>query len=649
MPRKEILPSVMGLCVFGVLSCTSPKETDTTVGEFSECDPLDTGLCALPFPSSFFMKENPETATGWQLDFRPGTLPVNYNGVVPDPRYWNERDGFSPLNPIITFFANASVDGVVGHQNLESYLDADVKTIVFDLDTGERIPHFVELDMSHDQDDRRALVIRPVVPMGWGHHIVVGIRHITNTDDMEIAPSSAFLALRDAQKSDDYDVEGRRELYENVIFPALESEGFARSELQLAWDFRIASKESVTGKLRFMRDDMLERLPEGGPTYTITRVENFTAEENAHVVKRIYGKMTVPYYTEIAGKNTLLSRDEHNMPYYMGETERDFTVVVPRSLWEQGVAGPILQYGHGLMGSQGEVKSDYLGEMADRYGYVLIALDWSGMSAKDLDAVMLMIVNEIDRFSIVPERVQQGMVEFVAGLEMISGNLAQDPELTTVDADGNSVSVVDTQTKYFYGNSQGGILGLPYVTISPSIERGVLGVAGAPFSLLLPRSTNFESYFTLLQTMYPDYLEISLWLGMMQVVWDSGEPTGYMDSMHREPFDGVPKNILLQVGIGDTQVNTLGAGILMRGVGGGLVADPSRPVWGLEELPNGTVGSGLVEWDYGYEEPIISVPPVVEDNPHDRVRREFLGQEQLHHFLQTGELVNYCDGHCVGE
>ena len=75
--------------------------------------------------------------------------------------------------------------------------------------------------------------------------------------------------------------------------------------------------------------------------------------------------------------------------------------------------------------------------------------------------------------------------------------------------------------------------------------------------------------------------------------------------------------------------------------------NPVRPVWGLDEATPGETGSGLVEWDYGLEEPFISVPPDKDTDPHGRPRKAFEAQEQLNHFLRTGELLNYCDGPCV--
>lgn len=633
--------------VLSVMGCKTEKEDWIVTGEFSACDPLDEGLCALPFPSTFYMKENAEKPSGWQVDFRQDSLPVNIDGIKAAPDLWNERDGFSPLSPIMTFFDDVSLDGVIGHDNLDAYEDESSLTVIVDVETGERVPHFVELDMSHEQDDRRALVLRPVRPMEWGHRYVVGIRGLKKKDGTAVDVSDAFRALRDDSYTKEYDIEGRRSLYDDIIFPTLEGAGFSRAETQLAWDFVVASKEGVTGKAVAMRDDLLSRLPAGGPPYVIESVETFTPEENEHVAKYIYGVMTVPYYTEEPKAGTLLSRDENGMPMYMGETERDFTIVVPRSLWDEGRSGPILQYGHGLMGSQSEVKGGYLGELANRYGYVLIAVDWTGMSSRDLSAIMMMIIDRVDHFAMIPERSQQGFVEFSAAMQLIGGDLSSDEELMTQDAAGNPVSVVNTEERYYYGNSQGGILGTPYVALATDIDRAVLGVSGGPYSILLPRSVDFNSYFLMFKTMYPDYLEITLWLGLMQTLWDSAEPSGYLDSIHKDPLPGSePKDVLIQVAIGDAQVSTLGAHIQARGIGARLLSSPVREVWGLETAQDGSTGSGLVEWDYGLEEPFTSTPPEQETDPHGRVRKEFESQEQLHHFLQTGELVNFCDGVC---
>ena len=70
----------------------------------------------------------------------------------------------------------------------------------------------------------------------------------------------------------------------------------------------------------------------------------------------------------------------------------------------------LLQYGHGLFGSQSEVESGYLEAEANEYGYILFACDWWGMSELDVPSIALMIGTDISHFSIIPDRLTQGML-----------------------------------------------------------------------------------------------------------------------------------------------------------------------------------------------------------------------------------------------
>jgi hypothetical protein len=212
--------------------------------------------------------------------------------------------------------------------------------------------------------------------------------------------------------------------------------------------------------------------------------------------------------------------------------------------------------------------------------------------------------------------------------------------------EGTEISIVDPTEAYYYGNSQGGILGNAYFALSPHFERGVFGVSGAPYAVLLPRSVDFEQYFMIFKTMYPDFMDISLWMGLMQTLWDPSEPTAYLDAIFQNPLPNTPeKQVIIQVAMGDTQVATLGAHIQARGIGAKLLEPAAREIWGLETMQSGEVGSALVEWDYGLDVPFESIPPAGED-PHSRPRKDVAGQDQLHHFFQTGEVVNFCEGSC---
>jgi len=636
------------LVLLTLMACetTGPDKEDTDAAAVNwDCDPVAPTVCGLPFPSTFYMQEDPGTETGWRIAFGDGTYPPNIDGVQPTPGILNERDGWSPLTPLLIHFPGVLSTGFIGHDDIEAYADADATTVIVDIETGERVAHFVELDATSAEPDRTLVLIHPVVPMTYGHRYAVGIRGLQDAAGT-IEPSEAFQALRDGIETDDPRIESRRALFDEIIFPALSQTGFEREDAQLAWDFVIGSKEGITGRARWMRDDALERVGPEGPAYVIDDVEESI---NESVAMRIHGRMTVPLYTEQDAPGTMLTRDADGMPYANGETTVPFTVIVPQTAIDDPRPLPLIQYGHGLLGGQNEVHGGYLGEFANTYGYLLFAVDWTGMKKEDVADITLMLVTSIERFSIIPERSHQGFVEFLCAMRLMTGAMSEDPLLTVVDPEDETatISLVDTSRRYYYGNSQGAILGGAYIGLAQDFDRAVLGVGGMPYHLLLNRSSDFNPFFVIFKTMFPDPAHVQFLLAVNQTLWDSGEASGYATAVNESPLEDTPaKDVLLQVAIGDAQVTTLGAHVMARAYGGVLIEDPARPVWGLETVDSGHKGSALVEFDYGLEVPTQNLPPDAETDPHEYPRKDLAGQAQLHTFLESGQVHHFCDGPC---
>lgn len=639
------------LLFFVLIGCGTPSKdtvTDTvdtgTVDVNMDCDPTAPTLCGLPFPSTFYMAEDSSSPTGWRIQVGATTLPVDTNSVQPDPRFFNERDGWSPLTPLLVHFPGVALDGVLRHDDLGAYLNDDVRTVIVDVETGERVPHFVELDVSGDDPTQALLLIHPVRPMAHGHRYAVGVRGLVDDQGQSIVASEAFAALRDGAATDDPRVEDRRSVFEDTIFPALSATGFAQSNLQLAWDFVIGSREGITGKSIWMRDDALERVGADGPEYII---DDVVVQPSAEVALRIHGHFYAPLYTEEDLPGTLLTRDADGMPYANGETAVRFTIIVPQTVVDDPRPLPLLQYGHGLLGSQSEVEGSYLGEFANTYGYILFAVDWTGMKDADVSAISLMLLIELDHFSMLPERSQQGFVEFAVAMRLMSGRMVDEPLLQGTDADGNSTSYIDPDRRYYYGNSQGAILGGAYIGLAQDFERAVLGVGGTPYHLLLNRSADFDPFFLLFKSIYPNSAHVQLILGFIQTLWDSGEAAGFAQVVTQDPLADTPvKEVLLQVAMGDAQVTPLGAHVMARAYGAKLIEDPVRAVWGLETVSSGHVGSALVEFNYNLEVPFTNIPPDDATDPHEYPRRDPAGQQQIHRFFQDGIIEHYCDGPC---
>lgn len=635
---------ILLLLLFGC----DPEQTGVEPREFSDCDPIAHQLCSFPFPSSFYLRDDATSPTGVRIRLGETTIPYTNQDTIsyqPSPERWNEIDGFSPLGPLLYQFPNQASAGMVGYDNIgDSLLDAS-NTVILDWETGERMPHWAELDYAgRAMEGARVMQIRPAVPLHYGKRYVVAVRGMVDAAGAALPASEGFAALRDGTETDNWDIEGRRDLYDD-IFAKVEADGWSRGEVQVAWDFTIKSADAVAKKGEIMRDDAFARVGAAGPAYVIDqeRSVEYTVEENEHTWKRIYGTMTVPLYTEFDGPGTLLTRDDEGMPYYNGDTQVPFTIIVPRTAQTNPRPLKLLQYGHGLLGDQDEVQSGYLSEVSDRYGYILFAVDWTGMKNEDSDAIALMILNDISNFAMITERTQQGFVEFASAVWMMKGAMSTDPALMV-----DGASIVDTSEVLYYGNSQGAILGGAYIAFSKEIERATLGVGGMPYALLLTRSSDFTPFFGIFQSVYDDQRNIALWMALLQTVWDSGEAGGFGRLVNESPRDGVSaKAVLVQDAVGDAQVTTIAAHNMARAYQGVTLDPELRPAWNVQQVTGPHTGSVLAEFDHGAPPiPTNNTPPDDETDTHEDTRRAWAAQEQMAGFFATGSVDHFCEGQC---
>lgn len=608
------------------------------------CDPLVPSYCGFPFPNNVFTTADPMSKTGRRVALSPELVPDGSKNASGTPDIWNRADGFSPGLGLMAHLPGATITGLPDPLTIERSLAPDSPTVVIDAETGERVPHFAELDMSTTEDDRRVFIIRPVQRLKDATRYIVAIRDVVDAQGQPLAPSPVFKALRDREALDEEpSVEQRRPLYAD-IFERLGEQGVAREDLQLAWDFTTATREHNTAGMLKMRDEALALVGPDGPAYTIDKV---TLDPNEDVGMLLEGRMTVPLYLDKPGPGGRLVRGADGLPKQNGTAEYDFTVVVPVSAFL--TAGAPLQYGHGLLGSgREEVQYDYRVKFANTYNYVLFAVDWIGMAEDDY-AHVGSLVNDgrMNDFASVVERGQQGILNSLLAMRMVSGGLAKDPMLQYKNG-----PMIKADERYYHGNSQGGIFGATYMALTTDVERGMLGVPGQPYSLLLNRSKDFDPFFELMVVAFPDPFDRQMVLGMFQMLWDAAEPTGYSAYIRSDLLPGSPKHeVLLPVAIGDHQVSTLGAHIMARAIGGVVNLSPTnRTIFGITEASGPHDGSAMIEYDFGLApEPTTNVPALDGEDPHGKVRKLPSAEKSLDQFLRTGTIESFCNGACDPE
>jgi hypothetical protein len=472
----------------------------------------------------------------------------------------------------------------------------------------------------------------------------VAMRNLRTESNTPVTASAAFAALRDRTPSGDPDVESRRVLFEE-IFAQLEAKGVNRAQLNLAWDFTVGSEKYTTGAMLFMRDDAINRLPSDGPEYTISSVRDNYSDR---LIRVIEGEMMVPHYmTRRAVPGCSIVLDENGTPVYQGMVNVPFTVAIPFKCAQVGAEKcPVLVYGHGLTGSQGQVLGGTQQDVADTYGYILAAVDMWGMSSSDVPSITLVLTNDLAGLNIIPDRSHQGMLNQILIMKLVAGRLSNDPLMIY-----NGQSLVDSTRRFYWGISQGGILGAVYLAVSNDITKAHLGVPGAPYPLLLARSVDFDPYFTIIKSRYSDPIDRIMVLSLLGLLWDRLEPSGYLNLIKADSS----KRALIDYANGDAQVSYLGAYFMTRSIGGRVFTNnvhclnETTPIFDIPVLATlGPITQGSVMIGFEYEGigcgPVENIPPNGSTDTHSQPRNDARNKANMDSFFRKGEIYDICNG-----
>ncbi|MEX2626773.1 MAG: hypothetical protein WD225_07795 [Ilumatobacteraceae bacterium] len=636
------------------------------------CDPLDSRHCYLPWPSDAHTVSDPTSATGRRVRLPTDGAPVNAEGTAIDVSEWNRSDGFSPNTRLMAFIddLDAEASELPSWTDLGASLDDDATVVIVDITTGERVPLWAEPDLDVDDDGDRTLVIHPAVSLPNGHRFAVALRGLVTTGGDPVAADAVFRSYRDALTTDAEAIEDRRAGMEEM-FDDLEAAGIERDDLQLAWTFTTASTENVTDRMLHIRDESLAELGGTAPRFEVTDIDD---DPDVETIGRVVtGTLTAPNWLTGDGGpgegfhygDVDVRAEPDALPARNGTVEATFRCNVPDVLFDGGGPGHLVQYGHGLLGSEREINASNVRAMSNEHGAVYCATKWAGMSEDDVGNAVDSL-GDMSNFSTLTDRLQQGVLQHVLLGRLLAADdgLAAHPALQRPDG----TPLVTNDQVVYDGNSQGGIMGLMLAAVSPDLERAVLGVPGMNYSLLLPRSVDFDPFREIFEPAYPEPLERSIIISMIQMLWDRGEGAGYVRHVVSDPFPDTPStDVLLHVAFGDWQVTELSAFIAARTMEVPIhrpVTEPGRsrevePGWGLDPIPYPAddieypwEGSGLVVWDSGSDPiPVGPVPPSTSRDSHEDPRADPDVRDQKAAFLFDGELVNVCgdDSPCTAD
>jgi hypothetical protein len=673
-----------------------------------ECEILNNVHCLLPYPSSRFLEEvGAATETGLRTRFPTLTIP-GLIGPPLDPAPLNVYDGFAPTVQAIVHLpgADLALSGasrlLAGEPQPTPYvdlrthdlrsLDADSPSVLLDLDTGERVLHWLELDANAAGNPaRQILFLRPAQSLVPGHRYAIAFRRMLDASGKKLAPEAVFRALRDRHPSTIPALEARREHFED-LFDELKKAGVSRHELQLAFDFSVRSDAQLTGDMLVMRDDALAWLADvasddvsGFSPLTVTNFGNCTSPTQ-RIWRRVAGTFNGPSYMNGNINDptavVFLNVDANRRPVRSGTFPFNFDVAVPCEVFRGERVGHPLMLGHGFFGRGsdmvgGFVSGGFFGGPSD-VSFIAGATDWRGfaLGIPGIDSLSLLANviglpatgHKFNNFKALPDRLQQGVVNTLVLSRMLkSGFLNRLPAFQRVSGDPATGVFTPDAEAFYFGVSLGGIYGTMFAALNQDVIRHNVDVPAMNFSVLQQRSTQFTLFQTLIHAVgLSDPMQLAIVIGIQHEMWVSADPAAYVRHITGDvepPLPDTPaKQLLMTVAWLDKQVSNQASETMARSFGiPNLVGSIQAQLPGIPDADAGAAGldSALVIYDTGYFDifdpahqpflpPLANLIPSTKCDPHGLPRLSIPASvQQLAAFLRPGgKVFNFCDGVC---
>lgn len=602
------------------------------------CNPLASRQCLMPWPSSAYL-EPAETVTGFQVSIPVEAMPTNIDSRTVQPDAFNRWDGFSPSGPLLVAFdTGVSAEGLPPHTDPGQSLGPNSPIMLIEADTGRRIVFFAEVDMNAEDVTERTLIIRPLERLIGGKRYIVGVRKAVRAGDGgELPISEAFAALRDGVAYDHPIIKKIAPSYPS-IFAALEAEGVSKDDLVLAWDFVTASDAFLTSDLLSMREQAMPLIGDAGAKLTFELTE---VPSTSQYVKKLYkGTYTAPNFLTDGERDTsVLRRGADGLPEVDGDYQANISVLIPACLDSATGPRPVVVFGHGLFGNGFDYfESGFLQEVADQHCYVFVAGDFIGLTNRQL-ATVAFATNDMNRAGGISDKLAQSVINFIALENLARGPLAADPEFQI-----NGFPMLDVTNVNYFGASLGGIMGNTFMAYDQHITKGIFGVPGGNWSLLIERSFAWSPLQISVIAAYEDMPTYQILVSMLSMRLEPYDPITTARHVINDPLPNTPaKQVFLYSAVGDSLVASMSTEMIARELGIGVCGPSLMVPYGMNEhtLP---ATSALTIYDErpGDLPSGFNVPPLRENGTHSDVNERPAVMRQLKQFFEEGQVSNQC-------
>ena len=630
--RAMRLSFLLLLLPVALLAVACPQqETITGLPNQPGGNPLVPDRAMYPFPSDLYLEDDPSTITGRRVSFPAEALPPGFT-----PEDWADHDGFSRIPAILTWLPGGIDPATLPdphNPGASTYYDSSVMLV--EEGTWFRIPVLAELDLNARGAFEQALIIRPHHTLKPDRGYAILLRSSLRSQDGEpIEVNEAFRALRDGIPTDSDELEAQREDFA-LVLEAARLVGVPAEDLVLAWTFHTRSEEQVTSPLLAMQEVM------AGAHLPAWELDLQEIDDDDTLIT---GRFVAPWFLD---DDHRIQLDGAGAPIQQGEAEVEFHLAIPDTVDEPR---PVICFGHGFFSGKEEIGWGSFARLRQEKRMSAAAIDFRGFAEIDLLDTAPILSGDLARVPQIVDRQVQNVAGFTLLARLVREQLAADVEL---DRGAGPFGPLDPARVHYMGISNGGTQGLTIMTTSPSFTRGVLVVPGGGWTHMLQRAVQWNEFAGILETNYDGPLEMQLVMSLMQPMFDPADSLNYVEHLVTDRWDGrTDVAVTLHEAVEDSQVANLVTDWVARTAGTSLVVPSPREVWGLEAVeapsPDGAeVAAAMFVYDMQLPaNPEGNVPPSEDNGAHGDIRDQESYFEQVGAFLETGAIVQVCDGAC---
>jgi predicted esterase len=564
--------------VFAALAvgCSGPGGSSDSVSPLFEVPrgaPPPGGFYALPFPNDIRLDADGKIDLSDYV--RPNALAENFIDAAAE-----HQVRYSLSAPVLFRFGGSiAADTLPADPELSTAEDASIYLVVIDPDSpryGERWPIKVRFEPTDGEtigENWLSMLPFPGFPLLESTtYAAVITGRVTAADGGDLSRAPDFEPMLADAAPGDADLARAHGIYAPLRAYLDDPGGDERGDVVSAAVFTTQDATSIMGKIReVIYRDVAEPAPRG-----VTLIsENGLAHYDGLYDGPIFQRGTVPYTRETDGGDIELDGDGD--PVVQQMVELRFAVTTP--LGDPPAAGwPVVVYAHGTGGSYRSFINNGTAAALAAEGIAAISIDQTLHGPRNPGGDP-----EVDFFNFqnplaARDNTLQGALDDFQLVRLVTAFDFTDPD------NGRQIRF-DADQIFFFGHSQGGLTGVPFVAFEPLIKGAVFSGAGGVLILSLLNKTEPIDITALVAVVVRDVPldEFNPLLGLVQGYLDRADSASYAPLVAlRPPAGNGAKHVFHSMGLIDNFTPVPSIEALATSLGVTPVNPVIQPVPGID-------------------------------------------------------------------